>query len=649
MTTKSLRLLPHAVLTAALVLAAIFACSEDTKPPPAPTPSPVQVQAAWQNVRSLPGHQVHVTDRQLACEACHTLTDTTFDKPSPESCRSCHEEQSHIKHASFHARERFGPDVDADCTVCHAFTEARPEAAFASPWDCERCHTKQDGTGDSGVIQPGHMTPPERTASQDNAASQGNTMAQDNTAQPGNMWQSSGMATTALVAHASADCRSCHIPHAQPPAKAQDCPTCHTDISLSHGATPHGTSMACAQCHTEIHAPASAAKSCQDCHEAQQPVVASATALFGGGHDACTTCHVPHEFAKDIKTCEGCHTNQPALAAARVKQHNDCRNCHSPHNVRANPNQACKSCHSSLKNDHPPSPSQHECTTCHQGHPSAARSGSRSVGAHQMGTNNRSVADAHHTLAKPCSSCHEPASDEQAFHGTKTACVQCHKPHQFKLSLKQRHLCQACHAEQLTLTAQANGHHDCQACHTGLPHDVTSAPVGCDSCHQLQTAAATAGHQACNACHEPHSGTITQDCSSCHQAQHQTAPSGHRNCRTCHDAHSGNQRSNLSCSTCHAPQTSGAHGNLQTGCTTCHRPHGPTGVAVPPDCASCHTPRQLPALHGVKQHQNCGQCHMAHDTTPFAQRDTCLSCHTNMKDHFPTTERCSSCHLFKAL
>lgn len=613
MTGSLLRSLPRVVFTAALVLAAVFACSEEITPPPEQSPVPVQVQAAWQDVRALPGHEVHVVQRQLACDACHTLTDTVFDKPSPERCRTCHEKHSDIQHAPLQAQQRFGETVGADCTVCHAFTRARPESAVGSAWDCQRCHN-------SGVaaIQGGQSGPP-------GPPSEG--------------------AATAIVGHSTANCQSCHAPHEQPPIKAPDCSSCHADITLSHGATPHGFSMACGQCHSAVHAPAGASKACQSCHEEEKPVVASAKAVFPGGHDTCTTCHVPHDFGEGVKTCSSCHSNPPALAADRVKAHNDCRNCHTPHDVRANPNQACKSCHSSLKNDHPAQPSQHECTTCHQGHPTGGKHGLPSMGATPA---HGTVVNRHHSLAIPCSSCHE-ATNDQAFHGTQTACIQCHKPHQFKVSLKQRHLCQSCHAEQLTLCAQSKGHKDCKTCHTGLPHDVSSAPVGCDACHGKQAQAVTEGHQACAQCHEPHSGTLTRACSDCHQVQHETAPAGHRNCRSCHDAHSGDPRSNVSCATCHTSQAAGVHGNLDTGCGTCHRPHGPQGLEVPPDCGSCHAPTQLPALHRVTQHQNCGQCHKAHDVSPFAQRETCLSCHTNMTNHYPTTNRCSSCHLFKGL
>ena len=49
-------------------------------------------------------------------------------------------------------------------------------------------------------------------------------------------------------------------------------------------------------------------------------------------------------------------------------------------------------------------------------------------------------------------------------------------------------------------------------------------------------------------------------------------------------------------------KNAGPHASVPGGCETCHRPHGPGGIASPPACASCHATAQLPALHTVPAH-----------------------------------------------
>jgi hypothetical protein len=127
--------------------------------------------------------------------------------------------------------------------------------------------------------------------------------------------------------------------------------------------------------------------------------------------------------------------------------------------------------------------------------------------------------------------------------------------------------------------------------------------------------------------------------------EQRTAPAGHQECTNCHEQHTGQQK--VACAGCHSSEAASPHGKVEGGCTTCHRPHGPEGIAAPPACPTCHEVAKLPGLHSVAKHQDCLMCHKGHDDPTAAVRVPCLGCHTDRKDHFPNAPSCASCHLFQ--
>lgn len=429
----------------------------------------------------------------------------------------------------------------------------------------------------------------------------------------------------AVIVHRNEACDSCHRPHETPSTLPTNCVRCHEEVTTTHASQGKEPAAVCTTCHEKLHGPADPARhTCVPCHAQEKPTVDATKALFTGGHSECTGCHRPHEYAaKDAVGCRTCH-EQVHVLAPTVRAHTECTNCHAPHDVRRDVSGACSSCHSTLTSDHPKTGTKGDCISCHVAHPPSARA----------------------KTLRACSSCHQAAASDQAFHAASVSCAACHRPHRFVLADAPRALCGDCHAQQVTLTRATapTAHQQCEGCHTGLPHQPKGRLASCESCHGGPASEVHRGHATCQSCHEPHSGKRSTQCSSCHQEQHRTAPSGHRTCGDCHDAHSG--QSLETCASCHTDKSDRHALRVEGGCQSCHRPHGPQGVATPPACSSCH--QSLPGLHQRPGHQNCQQCHLAHEPRLAPQRPICASCHQNTQQHYPESDQCSGCHIFRS-
>jgi hypothetical protein len=571
-----------------LMLAAVVGCSaQGSHEGAAGAPGKgVYIQLDWRMDRRVTGHRVHVLEQHIACNQCHELNAASMGAVSPARCATCHAARATIEHASRLAEERFGSGVHADCVNCHAFTSADSNTDAA----------------DAGPLEPYG---------------------------PGNCARCHAQAQgkiPAVTVHASTACLNCHRPHQDQKPVSADCASCHVDIHTTHAAAGKSPNGVCTTCHTHQHASAvDALAACAECHKKTQPIV-PVTALFAGGHTQCVGCHRPHEFeAKRAVDCRSCHANVVVLAAALVPAHALCTNCHAPHDVRNDPGAACVRCHSNVHSDHPERIAGGACVSCHEPHPARTEE---------------------HALAKSCSSCHKIAASEHDFHAG-IACLSCHTPHHFELAQTEHVACANCHQKELTLTATRVGHAACASCHLGLPHKPSGIGTACITCHADARREVRPGHQVCTGCHEPHAGGVATDCKTCHVREFASAPAGHQICTNCHEPHSGSS-ARAQCTTCHAAEAATPHGTLSTGCATCHRPHGPSGVASAPACTSCHALATLPGLHAKPQHQDCARCHGGHGDAPDAARGACLTCHVDRKTHFPNAPRCANCHLFES-
>jgi hypothetical protein len=587
-------------LVAMLVIAVLAACGEKNE---APKPTPgvygqgVNVDKAWDIAREVTGHRIHVIKNKIECTKCHTPTATGMGPVTPDRCTSCHEKESHIEHARAEAEQRFGPGTKAICTACHAFTlegTKHDEAMLKG----EPPRVAMDGG--AGRYAFGIEAYEANECKRCHATAQGNTPA--------------------VVVHGSQPCLTCHHPHDGPPASAP-CTDCHKEISTTHASAGKSIVEVCSTCHEHRHSPAKdALGTCTECHSKQEPII-PATALFEKGHTECTGCHKPHDFdEKQAVPCRNCHENLNVIGGGRIAAHNGCTNCHSPHNVMGSPFGACANCHKNVHSDHP---AQGACVSCHDPHPAQVAA----------------TVD-----VKACTSCHKFADSDHGAH-RDTACPECHKPHQFEIELANVALCSNCHSERVHEVASNKGHQACTNCHRGLPHHPEVDKVACSSCHHEEAGHVNAGHKQCTGCHEPHSGAQGTPCGTCHQAEKQSAPAGHQACTNCHEPHAG-LPVQKTCPQCHQAEQQSAHGQLASGCQTCHRPHGPKGVAAMPACTSCHQAQTLPGLHAEAKHQPCTQCHQGHADPAAMARQVCTTCHRDRDNHYPESPRCVGCHLF---
>jgi hypothetical protein len=401
--------------------------------------------------------------------------------------------------------------------------------------------------------------------------------------------------------HAKAACGKCHNPHKEPLSSAAECSSCHKQTALAHSA--HKDSKGCSDCHA-THSLASSAKStCQTCHKepaGDRPA----------GHASCLTCHKPHAEKQGAIACVTCH-KQRALRADTVAAHANCESCHTAHAPKAVSDASCSKCHWKVRLQH-------------------------AKGANATGTSVTlaSYASKGAKSVNTCAACHAPHPDEA---GQKVqACTTCH--------VKLGEADVGAHAAKLS----------CTSCHSA--HDFgapAKATVGllCARCHEAETklVATNKGHGACLSCHvSTHKETAPPTCQSCHAAETKSAPTGHQTCDTCHAKHSGKLTTGAACTTCHAKKQTGPHVGVKNGCQTCHRAHGPNGVASPPTCQSCHETSKLAGLHGAKGHTDCLKCHSSH-AAPKATHENCTNagCHTNRKAHQPDAKSCIACHVFR--
>jgi hypothetical protein len=481
---------------------------------------PGLVPASWNEFRTSPGHESHVSTGKTTCRDCHDYQRDGFRNPGPLPCTRCHEKQATHSHGS--AAEK------TDCLTCHLFAPNREAPT------CIGCHAQPHGT------------------------------------------------FAAITQHAKEDCAKCHHLHRDPSIVAADCTECHErERATQHAA--HAGSKGCLDCH-RAHAPATQAPAtCAGCHrEPAGPKPA--------GHDSCFGCHKPHDFvAGGERACVSCHGVKPTLAATRAnaQAHAHCISCHTPH-APAQAADSCRGCHAGIQVAHG---AKGACVVCHAPH-----------------------GDDPNVMASTCTSCHKDlgATDTSA-HARGVACASCHHPHEFSRK-EERTLCSTCHSREITLASTNKGH------------------AACASCHGVSLAHAPARAVACAGCHAP---------------EQATAPPGHAKCVSCHEPHAGARLPQATCASCHANKKGGPHHAIQGGCDTCHRAHGPKGVASPPPCKSCHARESLPALHASSGHADCANCHDAHDA-PRSDRATCTGgCHARQRDHQPGAQICSGCHVFR--
>lgn len=435
----------------------------------------------------------------------------------------------------------------------------------------------------------------------------------------------------------------------------QACSTCHAMTEDGMGEVEPSRCAACheKQAHIEHASKEAAARlgagvkaDCTNCHaftldgsgheealrilDAPRPpgVMGSGGSAGAGGSSALNPA-VPAYGPGDCKRCHA--TQQGDVPPVAVHGTQECLSCHRPHEDAKPQSAPCADCHSQVHTNHATkdkTPTQ-VCQTCHADqHASAAAAGTG------------------------CASCHstqQPLIPATAlFDGGHTACIGCHRPHDFDPKLAGD--CRTCHGDQNVIGGGRIAAHDrCISCHA--PHDVKASPAqACASCHQSVHPDHPKRGEAgtCVGCHDPHpatahAGSSAKNCSSCHQfAASDKAAHGGVECVKCHQPHQFKlqQAQHAVCSGCHAARVQQVTVNAgHQACQSCHAglPHRPQ--AMMKGCPTCHQSEQAQVNAG---HQQCQSCHEPHSG---ARQKDCASCHkpeaaTAPKGH----QACTSCH-----
>ena len=400
------------------------------------------------------------------------------------------------------------------------------------------------------------------------------------------------------------------------------------------------------------------------------------------GHEIneCASCHVTGDYASTSPDCISCH--QENYSATQNPNHEqvgfptDCASCHTTdpgwmpaeyleHDVSFFPIYSgahdgewaqCVDCHTDVSNFE-----VFSCTVCHinpetdEGHDGvggyvyesiaclACHPNGDTNGAFDHDQTNFPLTGAHLTTA--CLDCHT-----NGFEGTPTECIACHNT-EFAETVNPNHNaigiptdCAMCHTTDPGWIPAGfpihddyyilNGAHaiiatECISCHNG---DYNNTPNTCNGCHN------TDYNQTVNPDHEV--AQFPTDCASCH-GEDAWVPSTFD-----HDVHYLLTGEHLviadDCFACH----NGDYTNTPNTCVGCHtvdfdqtlNPNH-TAIAIPTDCAMCHTtdPDWMPAAFPI--HDDYYVLNGAHQVIA----DDCVACHNGDYNNTPNT--CVGCHL----
>ena len=469
-------------------------------------------------------------------------------------------------------------------------------------------------------------------------------------------------------AHASVDCRECHIPDYIDDLNiakrentflglTEDCASCHTDY---HQAT---LSTDCASCHsTETFRPASGFNhsqtefnllgahldiDCVECHPFTSRNGMEFQEFNNIPFDDCVTCHKDPHQAKINGSCMQCHTESSfeTFIGNNLFDHNrntafDLKGKHWDLN--------CYSCHAQISDavgvfQDKIGIDENSCVSCHQ-----------DVHENKFGTD--------------CAQCHQ----ESSFRLLKTMDFFDHSVTDY--ALEGRHVgvdCKSCHEqdylEPIDFTACQNCHIDY---HEGQFADQEGRSPDCANCHSVFD-----GFEVTHYTIEQHMSSefplegahLATPCNSCHMKNEKwTFKDIGINCISCHtDIHddeiSEQYYPEQNCAVCHVPDAWNSivafdhtltewpleGGHIDVDCKECHFEFSDeysifiqSFKSLTSECTQCHENihRDQFAIQGKT---NCTRCHVVDDWFPsrFNHNETmfplegkhvgvaCIECH----------------------
>ena len=498
------------------------------------------------------------------CTSCHT---DPHQGTLGTTCTKCHSTQAPFKgNASFdHATAKFqltGAHKQAACTKCHTGTVFQG-VKFGT---CTDCH-KEPHNGSLGTTC---------TSCHTTASWHSNNVAHEKTSFP------------LVGAHQRVSCATCHLQpatkmkpradtctacHSDPHrgAFAQDCRTCHTDVSFRGGRFDHATTkfaltgkhagLTCEKCHKPGAAAGLATSSRPPVpYPAGQVRVAADVGAsapgrpidFRGMKTTCVSCHDDLHRGEFGTACETCHTVESFGLRQRFT-----------HKQQQTPFFA----------------GQHATLVCEQCHRPQGQAAASAVPASAKGVPPRFAATVHFTgTARTCTACHTDVHLGQLG----AACERCHQVDRAKFAFTIDHQ---------TAAFTLKGKH---------------AAVECRSCHKQETGRFPAGQgtavrlkgidSTCRACHtDVHLGQVGASCEKCHSPETFHIETFKHTSKAALGLLTG-AHARAVCADCHKKETgsfpsgkgSAIRFSVGTTCVSCHedRHRGTLG----PDCSNCHRP-----------------------------------------------------------
>jgi hypothetical protein len=427
---------------------------------------------------------------------------------------------------------------------------------------------------------------------------------------------------------------------------SQDCATCHSESAWVPSTFDHDNQ------YFPIYSGSHEGEwaQCSDCH----------TSPGNWPQYTCTTCHMPSETDEDhtgvngyvynSTACLACHPtgegdvnfdhNTTSFPLTGAHTTTNCLECHAA-GFEGTPTD-CQACHTadfnqSINPNHMALGFSMDCGSCHTTEPGWSP-------ATLVNHNDYYVlSGAHALISSQCASCHNGD-----YNNTPNTCSGCHiedynqtvnPPHaalQFSLD------CATCHSESVWVPATFDhdnqyfpiysGSHEgewaqCSDCHTSPGN---WPQFTCTTCHMpTETDEEHVGvngyvynSSACLACHPTGEGDVNFD----HNATNFPLTGAHImvNCLECHA--SGYEGTPTECVACH-------NGDYTESINPNH-----VALAIPTDCASCHTtvPDWNPATFDI--HNQYYVLSGAHATIA----SQCVTCHNGDYNNTPNT--CVGCH-----
>ena len=454
----------------------------------------------WTRVKQTAGHRTHLESDSSAlakvmCVTCHGEEVHAFI-PAKETCGSsgCHEGLKITL-------GKMAAQTALHCNQCHQFTAEVPRLATRDSAagtmrpgkpQCLGCHEMQR-------VLTGYI--PEREPHQSVCGTCHNPHKQDTPQDAGKScttsgchanWRETPFHTGTSHRKVSADCLTCHQPHAAK-VDPSDCVTCHAEVrqrSLERGRrlqpplpfdTTRALRVGSVQPDTSTEAPT------RGKGDAPPPDTPPPDAPPPAGSERTTADTFPHRRHTSL-SCIACHVSPNAQRGGRLTFERP---------------RGCTICHHQA-------PQTNDCSRCHAA-TGLAVSRTLDIGVTTQGKTPR---------MRPVLFAHPTHADRR--------CVECHATAVSLAPTTPARECKSCHGDHHTAARRCADCHTTPVLRTSHASDVRASHQRCDACHAASVVARlTPDRSFCLTCHalEQSRHYVARECTACHML---TSPDAYR-------------------------------------------------------------------------------------------------------------------------